>query len=90
MPFVSDGFNLADTSSCGRLVAGWAGYEVQIVDEHDQALPPNQPGELVVRTREPWVLNAGYHGKPEATAVAWRNGWFHTGDAFICDEDGNY
>jgi carnitine-CoA ligase len=90
MPFVSDGFNLANDTSCGRLVPGWAGYEVQIVDEHDQPLPPNAPGELVVRTREPWVLNAGYYGKPEATAAAWRNGWFHTGDAFVCDDDGNY
>jgi crotonobetaine/carnitine-CoA ligase len=90
LPFASDGFTLANTTSCGRLVDGWAGYEVRIVDEHDQPLPPNQPGELVVRAREPWVLNAGYHGKPEATAEAWRNGWFHTGDAFICDEDGNY
>ena len=44
----------------------------------------------MVRTREPWALNAGYHGMPEATAAAWRNGWFHTGDAFICDEDGNF
>jgi crotonobetaine/carnitine-CoA ligase len=90
MPFVSDGSNLANDTSCGRLVPGWAGYEVRIVDEHDQPLPPNEAGELVVRTREPWVLNRGYHGKPEATAAAWRNGWFHTGDAFVCDEDGNY
>ena len=90
MPFVSDGFDLANDSSCGRPRSGWAGYEVQIVDEHDQPLPPNQPGELVVRTREPWVINTGYHGKPEATAAAWRNGWFHTGDAFVYDDDGNY
>jgi crotonobetaine/carnitine-CoA ligase len=27
---------------------------------------------------------------PEATAAAWRNGWFHTGDGFRYDEDGNY
>ena len=27
---------------------------------------------------------------PEATAEAWRNGWFHTGDAFRCDEEGWY
>jgi carnitine-CoA ligase len=90
MPFVSNGFDLANDTSLGRLRPGWAGYEVQIVDEHDQPLPANVPGELVVRTREPWVLNRGYHGKPEATAAAWRNGWFHTGDAFSYDDDGNY
>ena len=44
----------------------------------------------VVRAREPWVINRGYHGKPEATAAAWLNGWFHTGDAFTVDRDGNY
>src|SRR3546814_10912301 len=27
---------------------------------------------------------------PEATAEAWRNGWFHTGDLFRKDADGNY
>jgi crotonobetaine/carnitine-CoA ligase len=90
MPFVSDGFDLANDTSCGRPRAGWAGYEVQLVDEHDQPVPADVPGELVVRTREPWVINRGYLGRPEATAAAWRNGWFHTGDAFVHDAEGNY
>jgi crotonobetaine/carnitine-CoA ligase len=34
------------------------------------------------------MLNAGYWNMPEATAAAWRNGWFHTGDGFQYDEDG--
>lgn len=34
--------------------------------------------------------NAGYLNNPEATAQAWRNGWFHTSDAFIVDDTGNY
>jgi len=89
-PFASDGFDLADAQSCGRLRPGWAGYEVQVVDDHDLPLGAGAIGELVVRTREPWVINAGYHGMPEATADAWRNGWFHTGDAFRYDGDGNF
>ena len=89
-PFASDGFRLPNDRSCGKLRSGWAGYEVQIVDEHDRPLGPNEVGELVVRTREPWVINRGYHHKPEATAAAWQNGWFHTGDAFTVDGDGNY
>ena len=64
--------------------------EVRVVDEHDEPLGPGEVGELVVRAAEPWALNAGYYGMPEATAAAWRNGWFHTGDAFRYDEDGNY
>ena len=31
---------------------------------------------------EPWALNVGYYKMPEQTVEAWRNGWFHTGDAF--------
>jgi len=89
-PFASDGFELPNTSTCGKLRSGWAGYEVRVVDEYDQPLGPGEVGELVVRTAEPWVINRGYHGMPEATAAAWRNGWFHTGDGFRYDEDGNY
>jgi crotonobetaine/carnitine-CoA ligase len=89
-PFASDGFELANTTSCGKVRSGWAGYEVRIVDAHDEPLGPGEVGELVVRTAEPWVINRGYYGMPEATAAAWRNGWFHTGDAFRYDDDGNY
>jgi crotonobetaine/carnitine-CoA ligase len=35
-------------------------------------------------------MNSGYNKNPEATARAWRNGWFHTGDAFRRDADGNF
>jgi long-subunit acyl-CoA synthetase (AMP-forming) len=49
-----------------------------------------QVGELIVRTAAPWAMSHGYNGNPEATAASWRNGWFHTGDAFLCDEDGDF
>jgi crotonobetaine/carnitine-CoA ligase len=88
--FASDGLKLANAQSCGKLREGWAGYEVRVVDEHDQLLGPNDIGELIVRTSEPWVLNRGYYGMPDATAQAFRNGWFHTGDGFRYDEDGNF
>jgi crotonobetaine/carnitine-CoA ligase len=64
------------------------GYDVRLVDEHDIPVPVGTVGELIVRHDDPWALNAGYHGRPDATARAWRNGWFHTGDAFMEDEDG--
>ena len=68
--------------TCGTVCGGWPWPEVELVDEHDQPVPMGQVGQLVVRTRAPWALNAGYHRDPAATAEAWRNGWFHTGDAF--------
>jgi crotonobetaine/carnitine-CoA ligase len=73
--------------SCGVLRQG---YEARIVDEHDQPVPDGQVGELIVRADTPWVLNAGYLNNPQATAEAWRNGWFHTGDAMMRDAEGRY
>jgi len=89
-PIASDGFTLANYQSCGKARKGPPYYEVRVVDEYDEEVPPGVVGELVVRSGEPWTLNAGYYGMPEATARAWRNGWFHTGDGFKYDEDGNF
>jgi crotonobetaine/carnitine-CoA ligase len=81
---------IQDWRSCGRLRSGYPHYEARLVDEDDEEVALGSTGELVVRTGAPWTLNAGYHGKPEATLRAWRNGWFHTGDIFRCDDAGNF
>jgi crotonobetaine/carnitine-CoA ligase len=73
--------------SCGKKREG---VDVRIVDENDLEVAVGEVGELVVRTDRPWAMNHGYYKNPEATAAAWRNGWFHTGDAFRMDADGNY
>jgi crotonobetaine/carnitine-CoA ligase len=85
-PLVS-GLNPTEAGSCGRPRAG---VELRLVDENDAEVPQGSVGELIVRTDAPWALNHGYFRNPEATAKAWRNGWFHTGDAFRVDERGNY
>jgi crotonobetaine/carnitine-CoA ligase len=82
-----DGSKLA---SCGKINPDPRGYEARIVDEYDQDVPVGEVGEFIVRTSVPWSLNSGYFRDPEATAAAWRNGWFHTGDALKQDEEGNY
>jgi crotonobetaine/carnitine-CoA ligase len=87
---LSTGWDHGPTSACGRARQDYPWPEVRVVDENDEPLGPGEVGELVARAAEPWSLNAGYYGMPEATATAWRNGWFHTGDAFRYDEDGNY
>ena len=73
--------------SCGRLREG---YEVRIVDANDEEMPTGEVGEIIVRASQPWMLNAGYYRMPEKTVEAWRNGWFHTGDAGYVDEEGNF
>jgi len=78
----------ADRASTGKWVT--PGYEVRVVDEHDYPVPDGQIGELIIRTTEPWRMLAGYFGMPEKTAEAWRNGWFHTGDGVVRDENGRY
>jgi crotonobetaine/carnitine-CoA ligase len=87
VPFVSDGLP-SDLASCGRLVPG---PEVRLVmlGGTDQDSVEGQVGELLVRSR-PGTINLGYLNLPESTASAWRGGWFHTGDAFRRDADGNY
>lgn len=81
------GPNPAIRGTCGRPRKG---VELRIVDENDCELPVGVIGELIVRTDMPFAMNHGYHKNPEATARAWRNGWFHTGDAFRQDAEGNF
>ena len=71
--------------TCGRARPG---FQVRIVDEFDEEVPVGEVGELVVRHDLPWRQCSGYFQNAEATAAAWRNGWFHTGDGFRCDQDG--
>jgi crotonobetaine/carnitine-CoA ligase len=61
-----------------------------LVDHHDCETPIGEVGEMVVRSDRPWGLCSGYHNDAAATARAWANGWFHTGDAFRRDEDGYF
>jgi crotonobetaine/carnitine-CoA ligase len=72
---------------CGRVRRG---FEVRLVDGHDVEVPVGEVGQAVIRTELPWMLSAGYVKNPEATAAAWRNGWFHTGDLLRRDADGNF
>ena len=73
--------------TCGRQRAG---VDVRLVDDHDCEVPVGTVGEMILRTDRPWGMNSGYYRNPQATAAAWRNGWFHTGDSFRKDADGYY
>ena len=85
-PIVSEP-NPTKRGTCGRQRRG---VEVRLVDENDCEVATGEIGEMIVRTDRPWGMNSGYHKQPDATASAWRNGWFHTGDCFRRDEEGYY
>ncbi|GAA4684196.1 ATP-dependent acyl-CoA ligase [Gordonia humi] len=85
-PIVSEA-NPKARGTCGRVRPG---VEVRLVDDADCEVPVGDVGEIIVRSDAPWALNSGYYKMPEATAAAWRNGWFHTGDTARRDADGNY
>jgi carnitine-CoA ligase len=75
------------SGSLGRVRPG---YEARVVDDHDMEVQTGDVGEAVVRSADPWLISFGYIGNDRATAEAWRNGWFHTGDAVRKDEHGMF
>ncbi|MGD3112425.1 AMP-binding protein [Streptomyces sp. YGL11-2] len=74
--------------SCGQ--AHHERFEAAVVDELDRQVGPGEPGELVLRPRQPHIITGGYYGAPEATAHCFRNMWFHTGDRVWRDGDGYF
>jgi long-chain acyl-CoA synthetase len=61
--------------------------QMRVVDEADHEVPQGQVGEIVIHG--PNVMK-GYWQRPDATAEAVREGWFHTGDLAQVDEDGYF
>jgi fatty-acyl-CoA synthase len=97
LPF-QEGFGMTETAPAVSILdadhvrskAGSIGRTVfhvqaRIVDEDDRDVRTDEVGELVLRG--PNVF-AGYWGLPEATAEAFRGGWFHTGDLGRMDAEG--
>lgn len=99
---MSDGFGMTETCSAtgmpvadsGLLIAKagsiglpYAGIEMRVVDERGRDLPDDETGELWVRGPG---ITAGYWRQPVATAAAFTDGWFRTGDAVRRDADGFY
>ncbi|QCQ92931.1 acyl-CoA synthetase [Rhodococcus sp. SGAir0479] len=69
-------------SSCGRAVYF---VEARVVDPDGNDVPDGEPGEILYRS--PQLCN-GYWDNPEATAEAFRDGWFHSGDMVTRDAGG--
>lgn len=69
-------------SSVGRAVMG---VEVAILDEHGRELGPREVGEVCAKGGN---FMTEYWNKSQATEEAFRDGWYHTGDAGYVDEEG--
>ena len=67
--------------SCGMPI----GNEMRVVDDDDNEVADGELGEIVLRGEN---ILKGYYKNEEATATAFRNGWFHTGDVGYRDADG--
>ncbi|MGZ8763440.1 MAG: AMP-binding protein [Acidimicrobiia bacterium] len=68
--------------SAGRPVYG---VEISIRDEHDRELPVGRSGEVCARAGN---FMREYWNRPEETAAAFRDGWYHSGDTGYVDEQG--
>jgi crotonobetaine/carnitine-CoA ligase len=101
VPEVTSGYGMTEVNIpvWGRLgqralpgAAGWVYdrcFEVVVADpETDLPVPAGQLGEVLVRPKLPFGFMAGYHAMPDRTVEAWRNLWFHTGDAGTLSDDG--
>lgn len=97
---ITEGFGMSETGSnfgmpthdlqLLRRKAGSCGLpfmsiQSRIVDDQGQDVPAGQVGELWLRGPS---ISSGYWNQPQATAQAFRDGWFVTGDAASVDDEG--
>ena len=68
--------------SCGRPLAG---VQVEICDGEGQPVARGETGEIVIRSN---TNTSGYWQRPQETQKAIKDGWVHSGDAGIMDEEG--
>ena len=72
-------------SHVGAVGTPLTGVQVGIMDSDGALLPPGETGEIVYRG--PSAMD-GYLRDPDATAEAFRHGWFHSGDVGRFGPDG--
>jgi len=89
MTELTNGGAYMDEAHCDEKIGGqgwpFPHVDFRIVDENDEPVPAGVIGEICIRGLK---VSKGYWRDPEATARAWRDGWFHSGDMGSVDEDG--
>jgi len=87
------GVLLGDALRPGSMGKPIPDYDIDLVDDQGNSVPPGEHGEIVVRTPRdnphPGIF-IGYYKDEEKTAEAWRFGMYHTCDLAWKDEDGYY
>jgi len=63
------------------------GYDLRILDDEGQAVPPGTPGTLYVRGAS---TATGYWSRYDASRQIFRGEWLRTGDTYVCDAEGYY
>jgi long-chain acyl-CoA synthetase len=76
---------MAERAKPGSIGKPLPGIQLRLVDEEGHDVELGDPGEIVVRG--PNVFK-GYWKRDDATAAAFRDGWFRTGDVAVEDEGG--
>ncbi len=96
---ILEGYGLSETSPAvtfnhsrvrrkiGSIGTPVEGVRLRLIDDAGRDVPPGVPGELLVSGAN---VMKGYWNEPEATAAAIVDGWFHTGDIAVLDDDGFY
>ena len=66
---------------------GWPALytELRVADENGRVVPAGEVGEIQIRSAG---VTPGYWNQPEATAAAFMNGWYRTGDMGYFDDEG--
>jgi acyl-CoA synthetase (AMP-forming)/AMP-acid ligase II len=97
--YPSAGYGLTETNAVGCIIGeeeyvdrpGSVGQptpplvDCRILDADGRAVPTGESGEICLRSP---AIAAGYLNQPEASAAAFRDGWFHTGDVGYIDDEG--
>jgi acetyl-CoA synthetase len=71
--------------SMGKPLPGW---DIALLDEHEQPVPTGEVGEICLRARSNPHYPLGYWGRPEDSEEVFGGEWFHTRDVARQDEDG--
>jgi long-chain acyl-CoA synthetase len=78
-------FNRRDRRRVGSIGLPVKGVELRVVDDEGADVKDGEPGEILVRGHN---VMKGYWGRPDDTAAGLVDGWLHTGDVGLRDDDG--